>query len=786
MQALKTLLAGRWQVPVALVAAAGAAITLYTLRPETPAQTFADVKADLVMLRGQGASVEAADTAANLLDLDPPLPADQQAELHEFLAETIHTLEHGNPDPTPDHVAKILTHQQAAFELGRPRSAEALLRLADALEWDGQLDTARRTYESLLDSEPPAPQRREALRKLITLLELDPSATRARRQRLAELMNDDGLGVEHLWWALQRTVREALDDNDITRARNLINTHGARLRTSDMKGYLEYLEAWVLVNEGRTREAAPLVYWIDDWLGQEPLRSDRMDGYGHLPALNRWLLGRINLEELRPQEALTAFEEALAYKPALRLQMSATVGRGQALALLERHAEAIAVFREAVAALKRRSALLPRARLEFRGALVGLFEKQFAQQAFDAALPYLEMATEIAMAEQDRMVTLHLLERLGKAYRTAAEQIDDEGQSRQYFARAGRALEEAAEFQDRDDDHSAALFWEAAQAFDAGGHNAEVRRLLRAFVSARPGDPRLPQALLQLGQAYEAIGEFEDAIAQYRLLAERFPTLEETARGRLHAVDALLSLGGDKAVQAERELVALLEDDYIAPKAVVFHDALLLLADLYYQEGRYADAIARLESFLEYYPDDPDRGRALFLLADAYRLSAYALRSDGGQRAVTADVQAESDERFRQALAQYRRFLSAVQDEDSASEATQLYTRLAAINAADCLYELDEPNRHDEAIRAYQDVINRYEQTPTALVAQVQIANIHLRRGTFEEAARAVERARWLLRSVPARAFVDADDGSDRASWERYLETIMDSLIFRDVLASTR
>ena len=47
--------------------------------------------------------------------------------------------------------------------------------------------------------------------------------------------------------------------------------------------------------------------------------------------------------------------------------------------------------------------------------------------------------------------------------------------------------------------------------------------------------------------------------------------------------------------------------------------------------------------------------------------------------------------------------------------------------------------------------------------------------------SRALERARWLLGSIPDGVFTEYDDGMDRASWDQYLSVVRSSELFRDV-----
>ena len=102
----------------------------------------------------------------------------------------------------------------------------------------------------------------------------------------------------------------------------------------------------------------------------------------------------------------------------------------------------------------------------------------------------------------------------------------------------------------------------------------------------------------------------------------------------------------------------------------------------------------------------------------------------------------------------------------------------------DCLYELNEPPTLGEALAVYRETAARYQGDPTALTAQVQIANIHLRQGRLTEAARAIERAHWLLGSIPDKAFVAYGGYMDRLGWDEYLRAVRTSTLFREVFGA--
>jgi tetratricopeptide (TPR) repeat protein len=290
--------------------------------------------------------------------------------------------------------------------------------------------------------------------------------------------------------------------------------------------------------------------------------------------------------------------------------------------------------------------------------------------------------------------------------------------------------------------------------------------------------------MLRLGDVCAASGDADSAVAWYGRIVERYPNLEEAARAKVLMADALLSQGTDHADQAEQLLTSLLADDRIDPEAAVYRDGLRSLGELLYRNGRYGEAISRIEDYLARYPDSTDRLRVNFTLADAYRQSAYALR-DHPPAGATPETVAESHARFRRAADLFGRLLTDLEAQTPPDESTALCTRLALFYRGDCLFELNEPDALRDALAIYRTAAARYEGQPAALTAQVQIANTLLRLGDSAEAGRALERARWLLRSLPAEAFA-ASESRSRADWERFLSVVRSSELFAGAVPDQR
>ncbi len=784
---LQAFFAGRWQIPLALAAVALSGVTLMKLAPQVRPQQVDTAFADIVHLAKAGAYTDAADAAANLLHMEPPLPEPQRARLHNFLANLIYERQRQLKQPVPAAVHQLLEHHREAEALGHPQDTEALMRLATARDWLGDTRAAAFHYREVLGRDPRPADRRAALRRLIALSKGQPEQAPTRRRHITELLEDPTATETDVWWALRQGVADALDVGDTLLARRLIESHGQRLANSNFTGYLEHLRALVLVHEGRYDEAAPVIFWVEDWLHESaPQVTSEMDDLGKLPALNQWLLGRMELEDLRPQTALQAFDETLGLHPGEDLRIAATVGRAQALSMLERHDAALATFREVTEELFPGRPPSEAAVATLRDGLVKLFEQRYAREQYDTSLGYLELAAGL-LEGADEATQLELYETLGQALRTAALAADQGHPNavarsrREYNRAAGEALAQAAPLAlEGASERYHGLLWEAAAAFDAAGYVADARRQLNRFLETATNDPRRPRAYLRLGQGYAVQGQYDEAIAAYRALIDAFPKLEEAARAQVYIADCQMAGGPAGFDAAAATLEELLAGPYVEPEAPVFREAFLRLGELRYHQGEYADAIGRLEAFQQLYPDDPEIPRVLFLAAETYRKSGEALQSQVADDDHPARVRGEAKHRLQVAADLYGQYLRRISDTAAGDGRLAQYERLALFNRGNCLFQLNTPEALREGIETYRQAAALYELEPAALTAQVQLANAYLRLGLTSEAARAVERARWLLRNIPEGAFDGNVNASSRKDWDQYLATIASSRLFAD------
>src|SRR4029434_10174465 len=138
-----------------------------------------------------------------------------------------------------------------------------------------------------------------------------------------------------------------------------------------------------------------------------------MDRAGFLRAMNRWLRGRVELADARPQDALRCFDEVLNLQSHGSLFLETTTGPAQALAMLERHIAARKDVREAVSKLGRDVATLSVGVPRTRRAMLAISDTRHEGRDASSAVAYLARALDMT-PDTDGQGRLALLERLGR------------------------------------------------------------------------------------------------------------------------------------------------------------------------------------------------------------------------------------------------------------------------------------------------------------------------------------------------------------------------------------
>jgi len=291
----------------------------------------------------------------------------------------------------------------------------------------------------------------------------------------------------------------------------------------------------------------------------------------------------------------------------------------------------------------------------------------------------------------------------------------------------------------------------------------------------------VPRAILRAGQLFQAMGRIQDAIATYQMCFRRFPRTLEGARALVPLAECYLALGPGHEEDAEKTLRIVLEDSEVfTPQAPEFADSLFLLGELLARRGEFERAIATMEEALVRFPDDPRVERTRFLLADAYRRSALALKRESRDATYAAEIQmmqAQARERFAEAGRLYRELIDAFDGRglNSLEPLERVYHRHARLYEADCHFEMHE---YRQALKLYQEAAALFQHSTSGLAAYVQIINCHVFLGQPREARAALARAEILVDSMPNEAFENDVSPETRQDWDRYFHWLTETGLF--------
>jgi TolA-binding protein len=323
--------------------------------------------------------------------------------------------------------------------------------------------------------------------------------------------------------------------------------------------------------------------------------------------------------------------------------------------------------------------------------------------------------------------------------------------------------------------------WKAAAAYGQGQDYPSAVRLLRLYLQ-NESRKRHAQGLVELGEALLALGECPQALEALGRCMEQYPRDAVSYRARLLAGRAA-AVQGDLA-QAEAFLRANLDGQSLTPASKEWRDSLFALGQLLVEQGRWAEAMRRLEEAVARYGDAPQAIEARYLIAGAACRAAEAVREHADHAGVvpggvgaSADAgegsrarrDAEAKPLWEKAIAAYRGVRDALAGRDprELSEAEQAMLR-------NCRFALGEVyaalGRYEEAVAAYTEAANAYPDRPEVLEAYVSLAKVYRGMDRAAQARTSLEQARLALTRIPGKARFDETTNYSRTQWNSVLD----------------
>jgi tetratricopeptide (TPR) repeat protein len=763
-------LAHQWQIPLLLIAVPLFIWSLLHLRPEPTPPTFGDQVDHLErLLRGRLYEPAVVDAEALLKAADrSPL---ESARLQCIIAEAVYQAESPRSTHNPENAERIIRNYLRAEENGLTLSGKAHQQAAAAWEWLGNSEQALDEYSLAMLSGPQdffKVQRR--IMHLKNKLGLLPEQEHLRL--LEGYLARAGENPGELIWALGEKIDLLSERGDVAGARRLLAEHGPALVGRPEHRRVEFLDALLLFREGRYDDA------------ERALRALRakLELRDEIYAQATCLLGRLNLQDGRPYEALTFFNDVLDSYTSGPFLAASLLGAAETEASLRRFGVSAEHYRQLIDMLPFRfeSNLINEEII--RSSLTALYESLRQRGDLTEALTFIELATKFIDEADEKTQAVYLVRladahaALGEQYKNQARSLgqsgteregvqpdrdlvepetgaagaDPAGLSREHFIGAAETYLMLAERQANKEGLATGALWKASEYYDKAGETAKVVDVLLEFTSSHRISPLMPDALLRLGRSYQALGQLEQAAEVYRENITDFTRTPAALDSVVPLARCYLSMGEEHFDQAEKVLISLLDQSdrkeaLVTPGARQYRQALFLLGDMYVQAKEYEKAITALEESLARYPNDPGALSAKFVLADSYRLSGLALkaqaeRPDSGP--ARPHLTNEYQRRLRRAHDLFGEVVkSLLADETGAGrpQGTE-YLRLGMFYQADCLFDI---GAYEQALPLYEEVSWRFHDSPSALSAYVQIINCYQRLGRPDEATAALSPNNW-------------------------------------------
>lgn len=754
-----------WQLPLLLFSIS---LFLYAVNLAVNSRAGATVEQQLALAANylnQDRNEPASDLLKKLINSEK-LSSAQEGAAYMLLGQSIQQALAQNGRNGPESHRWIIEYTRRAVELGIEADATVHQRLGESFEALGNYAESAEHYRSAAGLDPTHALKWQ--RKSIDLLLAVGNSERA-TEALEEFLKHEHLSPGERAWALGAQAKVLVDAGNYDEARHRLDE---ALKLSDEpadRGQFCYWLGYCLWKTGNSEEAERQFRAARDQLPvQHPLDGDAA-----------FALGQIRQAAKDYAEAGAFYAAVLEFHPDAPVARPALAGRGVCRIASGSHEAGLVDLDSIVRYIREREKPSPRLVEQTLAALRLGGELLSAQQNYKGALELIADEQHL-QPNPDR----EFFGRLGALYERRANQVEaghelaDEQQRKEVVrdcrTKAGDAFVAFARAMTLSDDKAfGEALWKAIELYEKAGDLPRTISALEMFVSQRPEDLLTPEALLKLGDAYHAVGLFDKAIAAYRRTQFQYPKSLAASVSGVPLARTYIAKGPDFYGKAEEVLRAVVENNpQITPEAREFREALFELANLYYRTGRFESGIARLEELTQRYPKDERMGQLLFLMADSYRKSAAALeekskpsKADG--LADVAEAAAARKERLGRARDLFKRVIDYYRNEGMPTESDKLYMKLSYFYSADCVYDLGD---YAEAIKLFDDAAFRYQDDPSALAAYVQIVNANVALGRIEEAKAANERAKWMLRRMPAESFADSTSfAMPRAAWDNWL-----------------
>ena len=767
----RSSLAHLWQAPLLLLSLGLFGYAAYLFIDPQPGLTIAQ-KIDIARVYLKNERPEAAIEQLNRLLTTEKLPRENEADIHLMLAEGIESAQRQKRINIPANHARIIEQTQIALAQGAKPSSEMHRRLGESYEALERPSDALSHYRQAIAM---APQQALRLQRKVIAMQMGQEDTLPAETSIDEYLASKDLTDSERAWALGEKSQLLSDRGEFVTARELL-AKAIKLDNDPIsQGVVNFRLGYCAWKLGANDEAERYLRVARDQLRvQHPLDGEAA-----------YILGKIYQDKNDAGQANSFYQVVLVSHPDSRVAPLARLGRGVCRILQGEDDAGLTDLHDLVEHIGAKPSR-ERLKVDTIAGLRQAGEVLTAKQNYQGALEVLAYEQQL---QPEPPATFFA--RLANVYERRAEQVErtiaDASPAervrrttsvREFRTKAGDAyVAYSRQLTLADDKGYGEALWKGIDLYDRAPNLQCVVSALELFVVERPDDSLTPDALLRLGNAYRAAGQFDKAIDSYKRNQFRYPQSLAASKSGVPLAQAYIAKGPEEYKKAEEVLVRVVDNNpLLTPEAEEFKLALFELAQLFYRTGRFEEAVGRFEELTQRYPKDERLGQLLFLIGDSYRKSAGLLdarlasadpNAKTGGAAEAAEALAAKRERLAKARGLYDQSIEFYRVTPPRGDNDKLYQKLSHFYRADCVYDL---GNYDEAIRLYDAAAFRYQDDPSALAAYVQIVNSYCALGKIEEAKTANERAKWLLRRMPGDAFADGGFTMPKAYWEQWLK----------------
>jgi tetratricopeptide (TPR) repeat protein len=725
---------------------------------------------------------------------------EEQGELQKLAGDVTYLAQRNQPAPVRENYERIAAHYQKAVAWGLPPTAEMNERWGECALALGDARLAVEKFDAAIAAGDHNDILQRHVRDLVAAYMdsgMPDKALAIVTRMLAESAIPEATdveGEERRTWGLCKRIEIALGSGNTRELDLAVEGARAALPTMHERDPAGRVLVWigrVELEKGQVDAAAAdladarrhfAVHHLDD--GRAAVLLARIEeSHGNLPAA-----AQLFQEVVVGQAGTTVWPAARLGRAEVAVRQGTLTGEP----MLGDYRFVIDTLKETHFPVGRRPEMLSLTAVRF--SLQDAYRRAVEADQLDDALAFLalQMETEDRPAAETLYQRATTRERRGDELLAEGENLQGAGkaqrvtQGRALLARSAEDYLQHAELTTLNDEQSGNSKWKAASLLDIAGETDRAIAVYERLTIQRPHDARASEGMLALGRLLESAGRIDKAVAVYERNIRENPTTPA-------AYTSVVNLARCYAKQAERSdkpeerkalrgkaeqlLLSLVQDSTnLEPVAREFRDSLLSLCQLYYDSGRWGDAILRLDEVTVRYPGDPQIPRITFLLGECYRKSA----ADIAQALAAGVVEHRSElekaraDRLLTAAGYFSAVIAKLDIEASSpvpsagrklSEDEEQYLRASYMDRAECLFQRGD---YLQAIKLYDETSARFSDETLAVEAYVQIVNAYLRMNQAPQAAAAAERGQWILQRVPDTAF-----GNDVAASRDYYRKLL-------------